>query len=68
VTRCRRKVFVSIGERIVLTPKSSQEGLDYQWEGWKYSKHKENSVSAAAREQWLRDIVSCSVRHVKVSR
>jgi hypothetical protein len=68
VTRCRRKVFAAIGERIVLTPKSSQEGLDSQWEGWQSSKHKENSGSAAAREQWLKDIVSCSARHVKVSR
>jgi hypothetical protein len=68
VTRCRRKVFAAIVERIVLTPKSSQEGLDSQWEGWQSSKHKENSGSAAAREQWLRDIASCSARHVKVSR
>jgi hypothetical protein len=68
VTRCRRKVFAAIGERIVLTLKSSQEGLDSQWEGWQSSKHKENSGSAVAREQWLRDIVSCSARHVKVSR
>jgi hypothetical protein len=68
VTRCCRKVFAAIGEQIVLTPKSSQEGLDSQWEGWQSSKHKENSGSAAAREQWLKDIVSCSARHVKVSR
>jgi hypothetical protein len=68
VTRCHRKVFAAIGERIVLTPKSSQERLDSQWEGWKSSKHKENSGSATAREQWLKDIVSCSARHVKVSR
>jgi hypothetical protein len=68
VTRCRRKVFAAIGELIVLTLKSSQEGLDSQWEGWQSSKHKENSGSAAAREQWLKDIVSCSARHVKVSR
>jgi hypothetical protein len=30
-------------------PKSSQEGLDSQWEGCQSSKHKENSGSAAAR-------------------
>jgi hypothetical protein len=68
VTRCRRKVFAAIGERIVLTPKISQEGLDSQWEGWQSSKHKENNGSATTREQWLKDIVSCSARHVKVSR
>jgi hypothetical protein len=68
VTRCRRKVFAAIVERIVLMPKSSQEGLDSQWEGCQSSKHKENSGSAAAREQWLRDIASCSARHVKVPR
>jgi hypothetical protein len=61
------KVFAAIGERIVLTSKSSQEGLDSQWEVWHSSNHKENSGSAA-REQWLRDIASCSARHVKVSR
>jgi hypothetical protein len=68
VTRCRGKVFAAIGERIVLTSKSSQEGLDSQWEGWQYSKNKEKSGSAAVREQWLRDIASCSARHVKVSK
>jgi hypothetical protein len=68
VTRCRRKVFAAIGELIVLTSKSSKEGLDSQWEGWQSSKHKENSGSAAAREQLLRDIASCSARHVKVFR
>jgi hypothetical protein len=68
VTRCRRKFFVAIVERIVLMPKSSQGGLDSQWEGWQSSKHKENSGLAAAREQWLRDIASCSARHVKISR
>jgi hypothetical protein len=52
----------------VLTSKSSKEGLDSQWEGWKSSKNKENNGSATAREQWLRDIASCSARHVKVSR
>jgi hypothetical protein len=52
----------------VLMSKSSQEGLDSQWEGWKSSKHKENSGSAATKEQWLKDIVSCNARHVKVYR
>jgi hypothetical protein len=52
----------------LLMPKSSQEGLDSQWEGWQSSKSRENSGSAAAREQWLRDIASCSARHVKVPR
>jgi hypothetical protein len=60
--------FCSHWRADLLTPKSSQEGLDSQWEGWQSSKHRENSGSAAAREQWLRDIVSCSARHVKVSR
>jgi hypothetical protein len=68
VTRCHRKVFAAIVERIVLTPKSLQEGLDSQWEGWQSSKHNENGGSAATREQWLRDIASCSARHVKVSK
>jgi hypothetical protein len=68
VTRCRTKVFAAIGENIVLTSKSLQEGLDSQWEGWQSSKHKENSGSATAKEPWLKDIVSCSARHVKVSR
>jgi hypothetical protein len=68
VTRCRRKVIVAIGERIVLKPKSSQEGIDSHWEGWQSSKHKENNGSATARGQWLRDIASCSARHVKVSK
>ena len=68
VTRCCRKVFASIVERIVLTPKSSQEGLDSHWEGWHFSKNKENIGSTTAREQWLRDIASCSARHVKVFR
>jgi hypothetical protein len=63
-----QEVFAAIGELIVLTSKSSQEGLDSQWEGWQCSKHKENSGSVVAREQWLRDIASCSARHVKVSR
>jgi hypothetical protein len=67
-TVCFRKVFAAIGEMIVLTSMSSQEGIDSQWKGWQSSKHKENSGSAAAIEQWLRDIVSCSARHVKVSR
>jgi hypothetical protein len=53
VTRCRKKFFAAIGEQIVLTSKSSQEGLDSQWEGWQSSKHIENSGSTAAREQWL---------------
>jgi hypothetical protein len=68
VTRCRRKVFAAIGELILLTSKSSQEGLDSQWEGWQSSKHRENSGSAIAREQWLKDIASCSARHVIVFR
>jgi hypothetical protein len=68
VTRCRRKIFAAIGELIVLMSKSLQDGLDSQWEGWQSSKHKENSGSAAAREQWLRDIASCSASHVKVSK
>jgi hypothetical protein len=68
VTRCRRKVFAAIGELIMLTPKSSQEGLDSQWEGWQSSKCRENSGSAVAREQWLRDIASCRAGHVKVPR
>jgi hypothetical protein len=38
-------------ESRLLTSKSSQEGLDSQWEGWHSSKHRENSGSAAAREQ-----------------
>jgi hypothetical protein len=67
VTRCRRKVLQPL-ESGLLTSKSSQEGLDSQWEGWQSSKHRENSGSAAAREQWLRDIVSCSARHVQVPR
>jgi hypothetical protein len=50
VTRCRRTVFASIGELILLTPKSSKEGLDFQWEGWQYSKHRESSGSVVARE------------------
>jgi hypothetical protein len=58
--------FVAIGERILLTSKSSQEGLDSQWEGWQSSKHRENSGSTAARDEWLKDIASCSARHVKV--
>ena len=29
-----QEVFAAIGERILLTPKSSQEGLDSDWEGW----------------------------------
>jgi hypothetical protein len=58
VTRCRRIVFAAIGELILLTPKSSKEGLDSQWEGWQSSKHRESSGSTAAREQWLKDIVS----------
>ena len=58
--------FAAIGELIVLMPKSSKEGLDSQWEGWHSSKNRENSGSAAAREQWLRDIVSCSPWYVKV--
>jgi hypothetical protein len=45
-----QEVFAAIGEMIVLTPKSSKEGLDSQWEGWQSSKHRENSGSAAARE------------------
>jgi hypothetical protein len=68
VTRCRRKVFAAIGEHIVLMSKSSQEGLDSQWEGWQSSKHKENRGSAAARGQWMQDIASCSARHVKIFR
>ena len=28
------KFFAAIVEKIVLTSKSSQEGLDSQWEGW----------------------------------
>jgi hypothetical protein len=52
----------------MLMSKSSQEGLDSQWEGWQSSNHRENNGSAAAREQWLRDIASCSARHVKVFR
>jgi hypothetical protein len=44
------KFVLAIVERIVLTPKSSQEGLDSQWEGCQSSKHKENSGSATARE------------------
>jgi hypothetical protein len=63
-----QEVFAAIGELILLMPKSSKEGLDSQWEGWQFSKHKENSGSAAAREQWLKDIVSCSAWHVKVFR
>jgi hypothetical protein len=31
--------FATIGELILLTPKSSKEGLDSQWEGWQSSKH-----------------------------
>jgi hypothetical protein len=38
------KVFAAIGELIVLTPKSSQEGLDSQWEGWQSSKHTKRTV------------------------
>jgi hypothetical protein len=68
VTRCRRKVFAAIVEWIVLMPKSSQEELDSQWEGWQSSKHKESNGSTTAKEQWLRDIASCSARHVKVFR
>jgi hypothetical protein len=60
--------FATIVERIVLTPKSSQERLDSQWEVCQSSKHKEKSGSAASRQQWLRDIASCSARHVKVPR
>ena len=63
-----QEVFAAIGELILLTPKSSKEGLDSQWEGWQSSKHRESSGSAAAREQWLKDIVSYSARHVKVFR
>jgi hypothetical protein len=59
--------FAAIGERIV-DAKEFKEGLDSQWEGWQSSKCRENSGSAAAREQWLRDIASCSARHVKVPR
>jgi hypothetical protein len=59
--------FAAIGERIV-DAKEFKEGLDSQWEGWQSSKRRENSGSAAAREQWLRDIASCSARHVKVPR
>jgi hypothetical protein len=50
----------------LLTLKSPQEGLDSQWEGWQSSKCRENSGSAIAREQWLRDIVSSRAGHVKV--
>jgi hypothetical protein len=60
-----QEVFAAIRELIMLTSKSSQEGLDSQWEGWQSSKHRESSGSAAAREQWLKDIASCSARHVK---
>jgi hypothetical protein len=67
VTRCRRKILQPLESRLLMS-KSSQEGLDSQWEGWQSFKHSENSRSAAAREQWLRDIVSCSERHVKVPR
>jgi hypothetical protein len=63
-----QEIFSAIGELIFLTPKSSKEGLDSQWEGWHSSKHRESSGSATTREQWLRDIVSCSARHVKVFR
>jgi hypothetical protein len=63
-----QEVFAAIGELILLTPKSSKEELDSQWEGWQSSKHKESSGSAATREQWLKDIVSCSAWHVKVFR
>jgi hypothetical protein len=68
VTRCRRTVFAAIGELILLTPKSSKEGLDSQWEGWQSSKHRGSSGSAAAREHWLKDIASCSAGHVRVFR
>jgi hypothetical protein len=63
-----QEVFAAIGELILLTSKSLKEGIDSQWEGWQSSKHRENSGSAAAREQWLKDIASCSARHVKVFR
>jgi hypothetical protein len=67
VTRCRRKIF-SHWRADCWRQRSSHEGLDSQWEGWQSSKCRENSGSAAAREQWLRDIASCSARHVKVPR
>ena len=35
--------FAAIGEMILLTPKSSKEGLDSQWEGWQSSKHRESN-------------------------
>jgi hypothetical protein len=63
-----QEVFVAIGELILLMPKSSKEGLDSQWEGWHSSKHRKSSGSAVAREQWLKDIASCSARHVRVFR
>ena len=63
-----QEVFAAIGEMILLTPKSSKEGLDSQWEGWQSSKHRESSGSAVAREQWLKDIANCSARHVRVFR
>ena len=67
VKRCRRKILQPLKSGL-LTSKSLKEGLDSQWEGWQFSKHRENSGSATAREQWLRDIVNCSARHVKVFR
>jgi hypothetical protein len=60
--------FAAIGELIMLTPKSSKEEIDSQWEGWQSSKHKESSGSVATREQWLRGIASCSAQHVRVFR
>jgi hypothetical protein len=53
---------------MLLTLKSSKEGLDSQWEGWQSSKHRESSGSTAAREQWLKDTVSCSAGHVNIFR
>jgi hypothetical protein len=63
-----QEVFAAIGELILLTPKSSKEGLDSQWEGWQSSKNRESSGSAAARKQWLKDKASCRARHVRVFR
>ena len=42
--------FLQPLESGLLTSKSSQGGLDSQWEGWQSSKQRENSGSAAARE------------------
>ena len=48
--------------------KEFEEGLDSQWEGWHSSKHRESSGSTTAREQWLKDIASCSAGHARVFR